>query len=215
MLEARLSQGALELLCLGAHSDDIEIGAAGTLLTLLADHPGSRVRWVVFSATGDRAREARASATELLRDAASATVAIHEVRESFFPYRGEALKELFEELKREGAPDLILTHARDDRHQDHRTLSDLTWNTWRDQLVLEYEIPKYDADLRAPNVFVPLQEHVVAHKLDHLRRHFASQHGRTWYDDDTFRALLRLRGVECQSPTRFAEAFYARKMILR
>ena len=207
--------GPLELLCLGAHSDDLEIGAAGTVLTLLEGHPGTIVRWVVFSAAGERGGEARASATELLREASSANIAIHEVRDSFFPYRGEPLKELFEELKRYSAPDLILTHAGDDRHQDHRTVSELTWNTWRDQLILEYEIPKYDADLRAPNVFVALRDEVVARKLDHLERHFASQQQRTWYDNDTFRGLMRLRGMECQSPTRFAEGFYARKLIVR
>jgi len=220
MRELRLTPegaGPLHLLCLGAHADDIEIGAGGTVLTLLERHPGSHVTWAVFAGGGARAAEARASAEELLAGAASVDVHVLGLRDGFLPYQGPAAKEAFERLREalSSDPDVILTHALHDRHQDHRTLAELTWNTWRDHLVLAYEVPKYEGDLVPPNAYVPLSVDVAERKLEHLRRHFASQHGRDWYDDDTFRGLMRLRGLECRSPSRFAEAFHARKVVLR
>lgn len=214
MLGLRFPAGRpLSILCLGAHSDDIEIGAAGTVLRLLRSHPGSNVRWVVLAGSGVRAVEARASVDDLLVEAAAVDLTLFELRESYFPY-DPGVKDAFEVLKAGRPPDVILTHTRSDRHQDHRTVSDLTWNTWRDHVVLEYEIPKYDGDLASPNLFVPLDPELVGRKLDHLDRHFRSQSDKPWYDRATFAGLMRLRGVESQSPYGYAEAFYARKLVL-
>jgi LmbE family N-acetylglucosaminyl deacetylase len=202
----------LSILCLGAHSDDLEIGCGGTLRVLLERHPDSRVTWVVWSGAGARADEARASATEWL-EGIRLDVRVAGFRESFFPHHGAALKEAFEELKT-CRPDLVFTHHGGDAHQDHRIVSELTWNTFREHLILEYEIPKFDGDLGRPQVFQPLSEETVRDKCEHLRRHFASQRNRAWFDDDLFRAVMRIRGMECQSPTRFAEAYYVRKLVL-
>ena len=202
------------LLFLGAHSDDIEIGCGGTLLTLLAAHPKLDVTWVVLSADDARADEAHASATHFLAQAAHRRVEVKHFKESYFPSRIEAIKDVFEALSREVSPDVIFTHYRDDRHQDHRVVSDLTWNTFRNHLILEYEIPKYDGDLGQPNLFMPLPEAQVQRKLELLLDHFATQRGKAWFDRDTFSALMRLRGVESNAASRFAEAFYARKLTL-
>lgn len=205
----------LRILCLGAHSDDIEIGAAGTIAALVKQHPGSQVSWVVCSASEVRVEEARSSATVLLADAGDVDIRFMGLRESYLNVGSDA-KEAFEELRSALAhePGLIFTHALHDRHQDHEAVARLTWNTWREHLILEYEIPKYEGDLRTPNVYVPLSPERVEAKLSHLERHFPSQHDKGWYDRDTFHALLRIRGLECQSPTRFAEAFHGRKMVL-
>jgi LmbE family N-acetylglucosaminyl deacetylase len=204
---------ALSILCVGAHSDDLELGCGGTLLGLLERHPGSRVTWIVCSGHGRRADEARASAAEWLVGAGSTDVRVLAFRESFFPHEGAALKSAFEDLK-PCSPDLIFTHCGADKHQDHRVVSELTWNTFRNHLVLEYEIPKFDGDLGAPQLFQPIPEATVKRKCEHLRRHFVSQRDRHWFDDDLFRGLMRIRGMECQSPTRFAEAYYVRKLVL-
>jgi LmbE family N-acetylglucosaminyl deacetylase len=203
----------LRLLCVGAHSDDIEIGCGGTLLTLLARHPGTHVSWVVFGARGARADEARASAADFLARAGTHEVRILDFEESFFPQRGAEIKRAFEALK-DTRPDAVFTHTRHDLHQDHRLLAELTWNTFRDHLVLEYEIPKYDGDLGQPGVFVPLDAAVCRRKCDLLREHFATQRDRHWFDDELFLALLRLRGMECRSPSGFAEAFHGRKLVI-
>jgi LmbE family N-acetylglucosaminyl deacetylase len=205
---------ALRVLCLGAHSDDIEIGCGGTLLALLDRHEDVVVRWVVFSAAGERAAEARASAAAFLARARSNEILLKEYRDGFFPYVGGYIKDEFESMKGEFGPDLIFTHCRDDAHQDHRLLCELTWNTYRNHLILEYEIPKYDGDLGAPNFFVPLDEAVCTRKARILLESFPSQRRRQWFDEETFRALLRLRGMEANSPTRYAEAFYCRKAVL-
>src|SRR3990167_7138905 len=155
----------LRLLCLGAHADDIEIGCGGTVLQLLSARLHVEVTWVVFSSAGEREREARAGASVFLERAGRQRVIVKKFRDGFFPYEGARIKEFFEELKDEVDPDLIFTHYRHDRHQDHRTISDLTWNTWRRHLILEYEIPKYDGDLGAPNFFVPLEQEVRARKI--------------------------------------------------
>ena len=203
-----------QLLFLGAHSDDIEIGCGGTLLTLLAAHPKLSVTWVVLSADDARADEAHSSATQFLAQAAHQRVKVERFRESYFPSHIDAIKDYFETLSREVSPDVIFTHYRDDRHQDHRVVSDLTWNTFRNHLILEYEIPKYDGDLGRPNLFMPLPEVHVERKLELLLSHFATQRSKAWFDRDTFSALMRLRGVESNAKSRFAEAFHARKLTL-
>lgn len=201
------------ILVIGCHADDIEIGCGGTLLSLARALPGLRVTWVVLAASGERAREARASAEAFLQGVQEPDVRLHAFRDGFLPYVGSAVKEVFESLKAVD-PDLVFTHTRHDLHQDHRLACELAWNTFRDHLIFEYEIPKYDGDLAAPNVFVPLEEDIVEAKLTLLRRHFCSQRSKHWFDDDVFRGLMRIRGVESASPTRFAEAFTCRKLTL-
>ena len=202
------------VLCLGAHSDDIEIGCGGTILKLIQDQPELEVLWVVFSAGGTRTREAKLSARTFLKGAAKQKIVVKDFRNGFFPFRGESIKEYFEELKAAFAPDLVFTHYRDDRHQDHRVLSDLAWNTFRDHLILEYEIPKYDGDLGNPNIFVQLAPEVCQRKTEHLCAFFQTQNNKHWFTPDTFLSLMRLRGIECASPTKFAEAFYGRKLVV-
>lgn len=214
MLRLIPARTPLNILCLGAHADDIEIGAGGTVLSLLAQHPGSRVRWVVFSASPVRAAEAETSARACLAEAAQVRVDVHDVRDGFFPAAFAELKEMFEALKRETQPDLILTHTREDHHQDHRQLAELTWNTFRDHLVLGYEIPKYDPDLGNPNVFVPLTQAVAERKVAALLEHFATQRQRRWFDRETFLALMRLRGMQAAAPSGLAEGFYGPKLWL-
>jgi LmbE family N-acetylglucosaminyl deacetylase len=210
---ARPVESGFKILCLGSHCDDIEIGCGGTILNLLACHSRSRVHWVVFSSDPRRAVEARESAERFLEHAHSKRIIIQEHRDGFFPYTGIPIKEYFETLKHEFSPDVIFTHYRQDLHQDHRLVSELTWNTFRNHLILEYEIPKYDGDMGAPNVFVPLGESVCHRKIKHLREAFASQQHRPWFDGDLFLSLLRLRGMECNAPEKYAEAFYCRKMV--
>jgi LmbE family N-acetylglucosaminyl deacetylase len=202
----------IRVLCLGAHADDIEIGCGGLLLDLVQRHRLIDVSWVVFSATSVRAKEAQASARLFLAGAKSKKVTIHRFRDGFFPYDGAKVKKSFETLKRSiPAPDLVLTHYRDDRHQDHRTISDLTWNIFRDHFVLEYEVPKFDGDLGTPNCFVPLSRALAVRKTEHLDQAFTTQTDRHWFSAETFLGLMRLRGVECRAPEGYAEAFYARK----
>jgi LmbE family N-acetylglucosaminyl deacetylase len=210
----KLGHEAYRVLCLGAHSDDIEIGCGGTLLSLLEGRENVAVRWVVFSGSEERACEARRSAGIFLARAREKEVVVKSYRDGFFPYLGGQIKDEFEALKGEFSPDLVFTHFRDDRHQDHRLLSDLTWNTFRDHLILEYEIPKYDGDLGQPNVFVPLSESVCSTKVRNIIQNFPSQRENQWFDEQTFLAILRLRGMEANSPTRYAEAFYCRKAVL-
>jgi LmbE family N-acetylglucosaminyl deacetylase len=208
------ADGLRRILCLGAHSDDIEIGCGGTVLRLLAEHPELEVQWVVLSGNEQRAAEARCAASLFLADATRADVKVCSFRDGFFPYIGAEIKTFFEELKAAPAPDLIFTHYGRDLHQDHRVVSELTWNTFRDHVILEYEIPKYDGGMGSPNVFVPLDEEVRARKIDYLMRAFGSQRDKRWFTEDTFHGLMRLRGVECASPVGSAEAFYARKLVL-
>jgi LmbE family N-acetylglucosaminyl deacetylase len=216
MIELSLKgDGALSsILCLGAHSDDIEIGAGGALLTWLRRSLKCHVHWCVLSASGARETEARESAAEFLKGAASAQVDVMQFRTSYFPAQSFAIKAWFEDLKSRANPDLILTHRRDDLHQDHREVSRHTWATFRDCLILEYEIPKWDGDLGQPNLYVPILADVLQRKIELLLRHFGTQAGKDWFDEDVFRGLARLRGVECRAPERFAEAFSARKLVL-
>jgi len=203
----------LEILCLGAHSDDIEIGCGGTLLQL--QKPGRRLRfhWVVFSAAGARGMEAR-KAAELFADGSETRVVLKEFRDGFLPYTGGQVKDFFEELKGQVDPDLIFTHWSSDAHQDHRLISELTWNTFRNHLILEYEIPKYDGDLGRPNVFSALEPSIPGEKVDRLFAAFKSQCEKPWFDRETFFGLMRIRGMEANSPSGYAEAFYARKLLL-
>ncbi len=202
------------ILCLGAHSDDIEIGCGGTLLKLLAENSRLAVHWLVFSAAGPRAAEAKASADDMLTSAASKSLALHEFRDTCFPFFGLEIKQEFVQLQKTIQPDLIFTHRRDDAHQDHRLIGELTWNAFRDHLILEYEIPKYDGDLGSPNFYVPLDEALAARKTNHLMHHFATQRDKRWYKASTFDAVMRLRGIECNSPSGLAEGFYCRKLTL-
>jgi LmbE family N-acetylglucosaminyl deacetylase len=205
--------GPLKVLCLGAHSDDIEIGCGGLILSLIKSRRAIDVTWVVFSAPGQREKEARRGASLFLKQAARTDIRIHQFRDGHFPYEGPAVKAVFESLKR-AAPDVVLTHYREDRHQDHRVLSDLAWNTFRDHLVLEYEIPKFDGDLGQPNCFIPLDRATAARKARFLGQAFGTQRDKHWFSDETFLGLMRLRGMECRAPGGYAEAFYGRKVIL-
>jgi len=207
-------EGLHTVLCLGAHADDIEIGCGGTLNKLIEQHPGLSVHWVVFSANEQRAAEAQQSADRFLKNAGDRSVRVDDFRDSFFPSQAEAIKETFHDIAREVSPDLIFTHRRDDAHQDHRVVAELTWCAFRDHAILAYEIPKYEGDLGQPNVLVQLSQEHAQQKIDHLMSAFPSQQGKPWYDEETFRALMRLRGLECHAPSRFAEGFHCRKLAL-
>jgi len=201
------------ILLLGAHCDDIEIGCGGTLVQLVRQFPGARFSWVTLSADAEREAETRAAAARILDGAGDVSVRVEGFRGSYFPHEGPALKDYFEGLK-DIRPDLILTHCRHDLHQDHRIVNELTWNVFRDHAILEYEIPKFDGDLGVPNVFVPLSRAELERKCDMLMQCFQSQLARRWFTRDTFQALARLRGIECQAAEGFAEAFYVRKLCL-
>ncbi len=209
----------LRVLCLGAHCDDVEIGAGGLLLELMGRERPLEVHWSVFTSDGVRAQEAQASAEWFLtrpgnRSDPAASIEIHDLPASFLPSHWEDLKGRFFDLRSRFEPHLVLTHRRDDRHQDHNLVAELTWNTFREHAILEYEIAKYEGDLGQPNVFMPLTEEVVSQKISAIRKHFASQADKAWFDESAFRALMRLRGIECNSPSGYAEAFHASKLCL-
>jgi len=201
------------VLCIGAHSDDIEIGCGGTILRLLSERPNCAVHWVVLSSNQQREQEARSSAAELLREAAVATVVVRNYRESYFPYVADQIKDGFEELKAID-PDVVFTHHRHDVHQDHRLVAELTWNTFRNHLILEYEIPKYEGDLGHPSLYVPISRELAENKTAMLLRNFATQRSRSWFRPEVFRGLMALRGIECNAPDGYAEAFHMRKCII-
>jgi LmbE family N-acetylglucosaminyl deacetylase len=203
----------LKILCLGSHSDDIEIGCGGTILRLLSCNRNLEVVWIVFSSSKEREREARNSAELFLNEAAQKEIIVNNFRDGFFPFEGEQIKNFFEGLKRV-SPDLILTHNRKDAHQDHRLIAELTWNTFRNHLILEYEIPKYDGDMGQPSVFVPIEAEIYQKKVRYLMDAFESQRQKRWFQQETFLSLMRLRGMECNAPSGYAEAFYCRKLIL-
>jgi LmbE family N-acetylglucosaminyl deacetylase len=204
----------LSVLCLGAHSDDIEIGVGATLLTMIERGIHLEVQWCVLCGAGDREREARASAADFLLGSTRANIEVMAFKDGFFPEQGEAIKSWFEVLKTRINPDVILTHRRDDAHQDHREVSRLTWNTFRDHCILEYEVPKWDGDMGRPNLYVPVVARTLQRKIDLLMRHFESQRSKQWFDAETFRGLARLRGMECRAPESYAEALFAHKLIL-
>jgi LmbE family N-acetylglucosaminyl deacetylase len=203
-----------KILCLGAHSDDIEIGCGGTILRLSQQYPGCVFNWVVFSAIGVRAEEARRAATLFAGMPPVTGPLLKTFKDGFMPFVGAEVKAVFEELKQSVSPDLIFTHNRKDAHQDHRLLAELTWNTFRDHLILEYEIPKYDGDMGLPSVFVPLPAEVCERKVRYIMDTFHTQHSKRWFQPDTFLSLMRLRGMECNAPSGYAEAFFCRKMVL-
>jgi LmbE family N-acetylglucosaminyl deacetylase len=204
-----------KVLCLGGHSDDIEIGCGGTILQWLSSYKDLEIIWVVFSSGGsEREKEARASAELFLEQAKKKDVMIKDFRDGFFPFDGKNIKTVFENELKKTSPDVILTHNRKDAHQDHRQIAELTWNTFRDHLILEYEIPKYDGDMGQPNLFVHLNADVSKKKVGYLMKAFRSQHGKRWFQEDTFFSLMRLRGMECNAPSGHAEAFYCRKVLL-
>ncbi len=205
---------SLQVLCLGAHCDDIEIGCGGTILKMIENDGNIVFHWLVFSSSEARKKEAEDSASQFLAKARESHIIIKGFRDGFFPYIGGQIKEYFEELKREVNPDLVLTHYRSDLHQDHRLISDLTWNTFRNHLILEYEIPKYDGDLGCPNVFVPIEETIGDQKINTIMNSFKSQAENQWFTQETFRTVLRLRGIESNAPSGYAEGFYGRKLIL-
>jgi LmbE family N-acetylglucosaminyl deacetylase len=203
-----------KILCLGAHPDDIEIGCGATLLRIIDEVPKTELYWVVFSGNERRQKEATESATKFLAKVKTKKVVTKDFRDSYFPFIGEKIKDYFEELEDEFQPDIIFTHYVNDAHQDHRLISNLTWNTFRNNLVLEYEIPKYDGDLSTPNVYAHVNDFVTKRKIDLIMKCFPSQKERKWFNEETFQAILTLRGMESNSPTRYAEAFYCRKIII-
>lgn len=214
MLSLTLSDTPKTILLLGAHCDDIEIGCAATVLYLINKFPDAHFEWIVFSSSPARAQEATRSANQLLANAASKNILIENFRNGYFPYVGDQIKDYFELLKTRISPELILTHHLDDRHQDHRTLAELTWNTFRNHLILEYEIPKFDGGLGTPNCYIPVTPELADTKISTLMDCFVTEAAKPWFTPDTFEAMLRLRGVECNSPTGLAEAYYCRKTSL-
>lgn len=202
------------LLFIGAHCDDIEIGCGGTAIQLMRRYPDAHVHWVVLSSGALRAKEARAGARGVLRGRANAEVHIQDFRESYFPSEFPAIKDWLEQLRRKVEPDLVFTHCREELHQDHRVVGELTWNTFRNHTILEYEIPKYDGGLGSPSVFVPLSRDAATRKVKLLMNTFRSQLTRDWFTPETFWGLMRLRGIECHAPSGYAEAFYSRKLVL-
>lgn len=204
----------LRLLCIGAHSDDIEIGCGGTILEWLSTYPHVEITWVVLCAPSARATEARDSANTLLREAKQVNLVLGDFRDGYLPAQFAEVKTRFDELKVGENPDVILTHYLQDRHQDHRLVAELTWQTFRDHLIFEYEIPKYEGDLGQPNLFVPLSASVGESKVRHLMGHFGSQRSKTWFRPETFLGLMRLRGIECRADSGYAEAFHVRKAVL-
>lgn len=204
----------LRVLCLGAHSDDIEIGCGATLTLLARRRRSPEFRWVVYSGSNARAREARLGARQFLGPGATGAAEVHEFRDGFFPAQFAEIKEAFESLAGDFTPDLVFTHSRDDRHQDHRVVSDLTWNTFRNSLILEYEVPKWDGDLGRPNCYVPIAATAARRKARALVKVFGTQRSKDWFSEETFLGLMRIRGVECRAPGGYAEAFLARKFTL-
>lgn len=205
----------LTILCIGAHSDDVEIGLGGTILTLIAADPRINVHWCIGSANGMRADEAEASAAAFLDGAEDSRLSFGNFEDSYFPSQSPAIKQWLNDIRARTSPDIVFTHAHDDAHQDHREISQLTWNVFRDQMILEYEIPKWDGDLSRRNIYVPLSRGALDRKLELLSTHFATQRGKDWFDEEVFRGLARLRGMECRAPERYAEAFSLKKGMLQ
>ena len=201
------------ILCLGAHCDDIEIGCGGTILKIIGLLKKVSVEWIVFSSDADRKKEALSSARKFLKGTSEKAIRIEKFRNGYFPYQGEEIKDYFEKLKEGCSPDVIFTHYRFDLHQDHRLLNELTWNTFRNNLILEYEIPKYDGDLGSPNFFVNIDDETCGEKIQNVLRYFRTQNHKHWFSEDTFRAVMRLRGMESNAPSKYAEGFYCRKIV--
>ena len=205
----------IKILCLGAHCDDIEIGCGGTILKLLKNSNNAEVNWVVFSSDSKREEEARSCANIFLKNAGKKKIEIKNFSNGYFPFVGGEIKDYFENIKSKFPPDLIFTHYRKDLHQDHRTISELTWNTFRDHLILEYEIPKYDGDLGSTNLFVPLEYSICKQKINNILRSFKTQYDKHWFTEELFFSVLRIRGMESVSPSKYAEGFYCRKILMK
>ena len=205
---------ALKILCIGSHSDDIEIGCGGSILRILKEYDGVEVHWVVLGSSGRRDREAVASANKFLSGAGRKKIIVKNFKTSYFPYRGEEIKNVFEGLKKKTSPDIIFTHNRHDLHQDHRLVSELTWNTFRDHFILEYEIIKYDGDIGVPNFFVHLEDAICRKKIGIIMDSFSTQRSKDWFTQDAFFSIMRLRGIESRASEKYAEAFYCRKLVL-
>lgn len=217
MININISENSdepLRVLCLGCHSDDIEIGCGATILRLIEEHPNCRFYWIVFSANGARRSEALRAAELFAGSDRLEQLTLHEFPDGFMPFIGAEIKTAFEEMKKLISPDVIFTHNRRDAHQDHRLVSELTWNTFRNHFILEYEIPKYDGDLGQPSVFVPVRSEICQTKVKNLMDSFQSQRSKAWFEESTFFSLMRLRGMECNAPSGYAEAFYCRKLVL-
>lgn len=212
LLPGLSAKDKLQVLLLGAHSDDIEIGCGGTILRLAAELANIDVHWVVFSALGKRENEAQESADDFLSDVEQPSVKFFQFPDAYFPDNYSALKDAFKKMTKLTSPDIIFTHYRNDLHQDHRIISELTWNAFRDHLILEYEIPKYEGDLGQPNFFVTIPEEIRVKKISKLRQHFVSQRTKEWFSDDLFSSIMRIRGIEARSPSGFSEAFHCRKI---
>ena len=200
----------LRVLCLGAHADDVEIGVGATLLRLQAERPVV-AHAAIFSASTERRSEQETAAKMLFADAVDFSLEVHDFRESFFPDQWAAIKDALHTTTA-FAPDLVFTHRLDDRHQDHATIAELTWHSFRDHLILQYEIPKFEGDLGRPNAYVPVDDATIDRKVEIIQTAFRSQGDKPWFDADTFRGLARVRGVECNQ--RWAEAFHAHKFTL-
>lgn len=215
MIKLKISEKAetLKILVLGAHCDDIEIGCGSTLLKLLDDYPNAEIFWVVFSSNPVREVEAKNSAQSYLRDHTRSSIEINNFRNGFFPYIATDIKEYFEVIKVKFEPDIIFTHYIEDKHQDHRTISELSWNTFRNHVIFQYEIAKYDGDLVTPNFYAVAADEYVEKKIDLLTKHFVSQSDKHWFTRDLFKSLMRIRGIECASESGFAEGFHARKLL--
>ena len=210
----RSNNAAYRLLCLGAHCDDIEIGCGGTLLKLIENKRVQFIKWVVFTSNAERADEARVSAEAFLKDVPEKEIIVMGFRDGFLPQTATEVKTEFEAIKKSFSPDIIFTHYKQDLHQDHRLLAEMTWNTFRNHLILEYEIPKYDGDLGNPGLFVHLEQHHAKKKSDIMLECFPSQASKHWFDEETFLALMRLRGMQSAALTKYAEAFYVRKIVM-
>lgn len=207
-------EGVRTILCLGAHADDIEIGCGGTILKLLEKHRDLTVHWVVLSGIDEREPEALRSAELFLSNAREKSIRVEQFPDTFFPYEGKRIKAYFNDLSQRVSPDIVFTHRLEDRHQDHRLVAELTWNTFRNHLILEYEIPKYEGDLGSPNIFVPLAEAVCQQKIDTIVDSYPTQSSKQWFSPETFWAMLRIRGIEARSQSIFAEGLYCRKLVI-
>ena len=202
-----------KVLFLGAHPDDIEIGCGGTIIDLLKHYNNAEIYWVVFSGNEIRKKEAIKSANAFLKDIEKKTVIQKSFKENHFPYNGEKIRQVFSTVKSKFNPDVIFTHYRNDFHQDHRIISELTLNTFRDNIILEYEIPKYDGDLSKPQIFSPINKNILKSKVSLIIKYFQSQNDKFWFTEETFKSIARIRGIESKSKSGYAEAFYCRKII--
>jgi len=204
----------LKILCLGAHCDDIEIGCGGTILKLIQQYDIEEIHWVVFCSNTTRKKEAEESASQFLEGVKS-KVTVHNFKDGYTPAQWSEIKDKFEKLKKIISPDVIFTHTRDDRHQDHRTIHNFTWNTFRNHMILEYEIPKYDGDLTTPALYVEVDRETAERKNRIILESFQSQQNKHWLDDELLNSLMRIRGVESVSESGFAEGFHVRKMVFK